>query len=120
MIKAKMKGTSLDAIAKANVATVQQAVDLTIENGNLPNAGQEKKVVGTAFATPVGKMSAPIEGNSGVFVVQTKAVTKAPVLPKYTDYVAKVKAQTGSYSGRVIPALKAEAKIKDNRAKFNF
>jgi peptidyl-prolyl cis-trans isomerase D len=120
ILKAKMKGSSLDAIAKANASTVQQAIDITLENANLPNAGQERKVVGTAFATPANKLSAPIEGNSGVFVVQTKLVTKAPVLKNYADYVAKVKAQTGSYSGRVIPALKAEADIEDNRVKFNY
>jgi peptidyl-prolyl cis-trans isomerase D len=120
ILKAKMKGASLDAIAKANASTVQQALDLTIENANLPNVGPERKVVGTAFATAANKLSAPIEGNSGVYVVQTKLVTKAPVLKNHADYVAKVKAQTGSYSGRVIPALKAEADIEDNRVKFNY
>ena len=120
ILKAKMKGASLDAIAKANASTVQQALDLTIENANLPNVGPERKVVGTAFATAANKLSAPIEGNSGVYVVQTKLVTKAPVLKNHADYVAKVKAQTGSYSGRVIPALKAEANIEDNRVKFNY
>jgi peptidyl-prolyl cis-trans isomerase D len=120
ILKTKMKGTSLDAIAKANASTVQQAIDLTIENANLPNVGPERKVVGTAFATAANKISAPIEGNSGVYVVQTKLVTKAPVLKNHADYVAKVKAQTGSYSGRVIPALKAEADIEDNRVKFNY
>ena len=120
ILKAKMKGTSLDAIAKANASTVQQAIDLTLENANLPNVGPERKVVGAAFATPANKLSAPIEGNSGVYVVQTKLVTKAPVLKNHADYVAKVKAQTGSYSGRVIPALKAEANIEDNRVKFNY
>jgi len=65
ILKAKMKGSSLDAIAKANASTVQQAVDMTIENGSLPNVGPERKVVGTAFATPVNKVSAPIEANSG-------------------------------------------------------
>ena len=120
ILKTKMKGTSLDAIAKANTSTVQQALDLTIENANLPNVGPERKVVGTAFATAANKLSAPIEGNSGVYVVQTKLVTKAPVLKNHADYVAKVKAQTGSYSGRVIPALKAEADIEDNRVKFNY
>ncbi|PWA05697.1 peptidylprolyl isomerase [Flavobacterium psychrotolerans] len=120
LIKAKMTGATLDAIAKANAATVQQALDLTLENASLPNVGQEKKVVGTAFATAVNKLSAPIEGNSGVYVVQTKVLTKAPALKNHADYVAKVKAQVSSYSGRVIPALKAEAEIEDNRVKFNY
>jgi len=120
ILKGKLKGASLAAIAQTSKSTVQQALDITLENGNLPNVGQEKKVVGTAFATPINKISAPIEGNSGVYVVQTKVVTKAPALKNHSDYVAKVKSQTSSYSGRVIPALKAEAEIEDNRVQFNY
>ena len=120
ILKAKMKGNSLDAVAKASGSAVQQALDITLENANLPNVGQEKKVVGTAFSTAVNKISAPIEGNSGVYVVQTKVVTKAPVLKSHADYIAKVKSQVSGYSGRVIPALKDEAEIEDNRIKFNY
>jgi len=119
-IKAKMAGSTLDAVAKAAGSAIQQAVDLTIDNANLPGAGPEKKVVGTAFAIGVNKVSAPIEGNSGVYVVKPTAVTKAPVLKDYKDYSAKVKAQVAGYAGRVIPALKSDADIKDNRADFNY
>ena len=120
LIAAKMKGTSLDAVAKASGATIQQAIDLTLDNANLPGAGPEKKVVGTAFAIGVNKVSAPIEGRSGVYVVKPTAITKAPVLKDHKDYILKVKSQVSGYSGRVIPALKAEADIKDNRADFNY
>jgi peptidyl-prolyl cis-trans isomerase D len=120
MIKAKMKGTSLDAIAKASGVAIQQAVDMTIETGNIPNAGPEKKVIGTAFAIGLNKVSAPIEGNSGIFVVKPTAITKAPALPNHTEYIAKVKSQVAGYSGRVIPALKENADIEDNRPQFNY
>ena len=120
LIAAKMKGTSLDAVAKASGATIQQAIDLTLDNANLPGAGPERKVVGTAFAIGVNKVSAPIEGRSGVYVVKPTAITKAPVLKDHKDYILKVKSQVSGYSGRVIPALKAEADIKDNRADFNY
>jgi peptidyl-prolyl cis-trans isomerase D len=117
-IVAKMKGASLDAIAAANKVTVMNAVDLTIENPNVPGAGFEPKVVGMAFTSKTGQVSKPIEGNSGVYVVNTKAVTKAPKIQKYDDYIAKVKQQVVNYSGRVMPALKNDADIEDNRASF--
>ena len=119
-IKAKMTGSSLDAIAKATGSTIQQAVDLTIENANIPNAGPEKKVVGTAFGLGANKISSPIEGNSGVYVVKTSLVTKAPKLANHADYIAKVKSQVSGYAGRVIPALKENATIEDKRAEFNY
>ena len=119
-IIAKMTGTTLDAIAKANATTVQPAVDVTMENPSLPNVGQEQKVVGTAFGLKGDKVSAPIEGNAGVYVVKTKTVFTAPALKNYADYVAKLKSQNASASGRIIPALKVDAKIEDNRAQFNY
>jgi len=119
-IKAKLKGSSLQAMATASGVTVQQAVDLTVENANIPNAGFERQVVGTAFATGLNKVSAPIEGTAGVYVVKPTLITKAPALKNHSEYVNKLKSQVGGYSGRVIPALKEEADIEDNRAKFNY
>ena len=118
MIIAKIKGTSLDAIAKSNKTTIQTATAVTIENAVLPNVGMEAKVVGTAFGTPANKVSAPIEGNSGVYVVKTKAVAKAAKLPKYDDYVNKLKGNAAQGVNRVLPALKSNADIEDNRVDF--
>lgn len=118
LIKAKMKGATLAAIASANKVTVMNATDLTVENPAIPGAGFEPKVVGMAFAAKVGQVSQPIDGNTGVFAIATKAVTKAPKMPKHDEYVNKLKQQAASYAGRVLPALKAEADIVDNRAIF--
>ncbi len=117
MIKAKMAGASLETIAKSNATTVQTATDLTAENAILAGVGFEQKVVGTAFVSG-SKLSAPIEGNSGVYVIKTKNVIKAPVLTVYTDYINKLQSQNASAAGRVIGALKTDAKIDDNRSLF--
>lgn len=117
-IIAKMKGATLEAIAASNATTVQNAPAASVENSVLANVGAEPKVVGAAFGTAVNKVSAPVEGNSGVYVVKTKSVTKAPKLPKYDDYVNKVKAANAQSAGRVFPALKNDAKIDDNRLEF--
>ncbi|RZK09784.1 MAG: peptidylprolyl isomerase, partial [Flavobacterium sp.] len=118
LIKAKMKGASLAAIAQSSGTTVQNAVDLTVENAVLPGAGFEQKVVGTAFSLAANKVSAPIEGNSGVYVIQSKAVTKAPAITDFKPYVAKLSGQSASAPGRVIGALKSDADIEDNRQLF--
>ncbi len=117
-IMAKMKGSSLETIASANKTTVQQAVDVTIENPTIGALGVEPKVVGTAFGLAANKVSAPIDGNTGVYVIRAKSVAKAPKLPKYTDYVNKLKANNAQAAGRVIGALKSDAKIEDNRVNF--
>lgn len=121
LIKAKMTGTSIEAIAKAVNAPVQQAVNVTLDNPVLAGGvGQEPKVVGNAFALATGKLSAPIEGSTGVYVVLNKSTVKAPAIKNHSAYVAKVKAQSAGDVNRVIPALKANAKIEDNRSQFNY
>ena len=117
-IMAKMSGTSLETIAKNNKTTVLNSATSTIDNAVLPNVGMETKVVGTAFGLAVNKVSAPIEGASGVYVVKTKSITKAPKLPKYDDFVTKLKANAAQGVGRVLPALKTNADIKDSRVDF--
>ncbi|HEY6143814.1 MAG TPA: peptidylprolyl isomerase [Flavobacterium sp.] len=121
LIKAKMSGSSLDAIAKAVGAPVQQAVDVTMVNPVLAGGvGQEPKVVGNAFALAANKLSAPIEGNTGIYVVLNKSTVKAPALKNHSTYVASLKAQSAGDVGRIVPALKANAEIKDNRSQFNY
>ncbi|MFV5702883.1 peptidylprolyl isomerase [Flavobacterium sp. XS2P12] len=120
LIKAKMTGTSLEAIAKTTGSTVQQAAAITMENPMLVGAGQEPKVVGNAFALSANKLSAPIEGNTGVYVVKNLSTVKAPALKSHEAYIAKLKAQSASDANRVVPALKGNAKIEDNRKQFNY
>ncbi|SHF95811.1 peptidyl-prolyl cis-trans isomerase D [Flavobacterium fluvii] len=121
LIKAKMAGSSLEAIAKAVGAPIQQAVDVTMDNPVLVGGvGQEPKVVGNAFALASGKLSSPIEGNTGVYVVLNKSTFKAPALKSHAAYVSKLKAQSAGDANRVVPALKDIAKIEDNRGKFNY
>ena len=119
-IMAKMKATSLDAIAKANAAQVQTATDVTLENPSVASAGYEPKVVGTAFGTAANKLSAPIEGNASVFVVKTTKVTEPLPSKDFTTQVNALKSQNASAVGRVFGALKEKADIKDNRLQFNY
>jgi peptidyl-prolyl cis-trans isomerase D len=108
----------LEAIAKANAVAVQQGTDLTIENAMIPNVGMEPKVVGTAFGLAANKISSPIEGNAGVYVVKAKSVVKAPKIAKHDAYVNKLAPMAQQAASRIIPALKANAKIEDNRLEF--
>jgi peptidyl-prolyl cis-trans isomerase D len=120
MIKAKMTGSSIEAIAKAAGATVLQATDVTMDNPMLSGVGLEPKVVGNAFGLAANKISAPIEGNTGVYVVKNGSTVKAPALKDVSTYVAQLKAQSAGDVNRVLPALKDKATIKDNRKQFNY
>jgi len=121
ILKAKMAGSSIEAIAKTAGVKVQQATNVTMENPTLPGGvGQEPKVVGNAFALSANKISAPIEGNTGVYVVKNISTIKAPAIANHAEYVSKLKAQSASDASRILPALKNNAKIEDNRLQFNY
>ena len=119
IIKKKMSGTSLEAVAKASGASVQTAVGVSIKVPVVPNIGNEPKVVGKAFGLAAGKTSEVIEGLSGMFMVRTKTITKAMELPNYKTYITQDRSQNQSYAvSKAYTALKDKAEIKDNRAKF--
>ncbi|GGD19961.1 peptidylprolyl isomerase [Flavobacterium orientale] len=120
LIKVKMKGTTLDAIAKAGAVTVQKAENVSLENPIIPNSGSEPAVVGVAFSTEASKVSELVQGNTGVYAVKTTQVSKGLPTQDYTVQLTALKAQNGTALNRVFPALKEKAKIKDNRTKFNY
>lgn len=119
IIKKKMSGASLEAVAQKSGATVQPAIGVSMKSPVLPNIGNEPKVVGKAFGLTAGKTSEIIEGNSGMFMVRAKAVTKAPEVPSYATYITQDRTQNQSYAtSKAYTALKDKAEIKDNRANF--
>lgn len=121
MIISKIKGTNLDAIAKDNKVTVQTATDLTIQSPIINNAGFEPKVIGVALNTKVNTVSAPVEGNSGVYVVKTKTITKAPATKDYAQQITSLQSTSGQAANRIFGTLKDKADIKDYRvSKFGY
>jgi peptidyl-prolyl cis-trans isomerase D len=119
LIKKKMSGSSLEAVAKASGASVQLASAVAVKSPIIPNVGNEPKIVGKAFNLAAGKTSEVLEGNSGMFMIRTKAVTKAAELPNYATYINQDRTQNQSYSiSKAYMALKDKAEIKDNRGNF--
>ena len=119
IIKKKMNGTSLEAVSKSSGASVLTATGVSIKNPIIPNVGMESKVVGKAFSLASGKTSDIIEGTSGMFIIRTKKVTKAPAISNYTTYINQDRTQNQSYAmSKAYTAIKDKADIKDNRAKF--
>jgi peptidyl-prolyl cis-trans isomerase D len=120
LIKAKMKGATLEQVSKNTGSPIKEAKDIAVAGSFIETVGPEAKVVGTAFSLKAGKTSGIIEGNSGMFIIKTKLVTKAPAVTNYIDNITRLNGQArGQVSGRVYNALKKDADIEDNRAEFN-
>ncbi len=120
LIRKKMQGTTLEAVAQATGSSIATATDLTIASPMIPAVGAEPKVVGKAFGLAANKTSGLIDGQMGVFMIRTKAVTKAAELPNYSMYTTRLKSESRpGVPTRLSMSLKEKADIEDNRAEFN-
>lgn len=112
--------TDLNALAGQYGAKVDTAVGVTFNANFVPSLGQEPKVMGVAFSTPVNSISAPIIGESGVCVVQV--VNKLTLTNSPVDKNVLRQQVSGNIKqmarGFLIKTLKKESDITDNRSKF--
>ena len=85
----------------------------------VPGVGKEPTVIGTLFALPQGGISKPVKGETGVFIVSVESIIEPPPT---TDYSANKNQLSGGLINRVgsevFEALKENADVTDNRAKF--
>ena len=120
-ISEKMKGSSLEQIAQATgqANNIQVGEGLMQSNPNLSGQGSEPNVVGVAFVLPENKLSKPIAGNNGVYVIEVTQKAIAPAINSYSAYANSLRAQKLNRASQdLFSALESTAKIKDDRAKF--
>ena len=120
-ISEKMKGSSLEQIAQATgqANNIQVGEGLMQSNPNLSGQGSEPNVVGVAFVLPENKLSKPIAGNNGVYVIEVTQKAIAPAINSYSAYANSLRTQKLNRASQdLFSALESTAKIKDDRAKF--
>ncbi len=121
-LKKKISGTpTLETAAKTFNTTVMRADSISFASPVIPNVGQEPKVVGAAFDKQVkGKVSPPIAGNGGLFLIRTESVSAKPIENASIEQQRNgMQMQMKSMSGyRSLEALKKAADVKDERSKL--
>jgi peptidyl-prolyl cis-trans isomerase D len=121
ILKAKIGTvTDLNALASQYNSKVDTATGVTFNANFVPNLGQEPKVMGVAFSTPVNSISAPIIGESGVCVL--KVVNKSTLTNSPVDKAvlrqqasANIKQMARNF---LLKTLRKENPVTDNRSKF--
>lgn len=119
LIETKFKGNSLETYSASTGAPVLRADSLAFSAPFISGVGSEPKIVGAAFnKTIAGKISDPIAGATGVFVIKPESVGARAA---NTDLVTMKQTATqtvkmNAYRG--LEALRKSASIKDNRFKF--
>lgn len=100
-------------------ALVETANDLTLAQGTLTSAGADPTAIGKAFGLKAGKRSKPFKGDGGVFIMENVSSTPAPAIADLTMYKNSAKMMAAQRTSFYInEAIKDNAKVVDNRAKF--
>jgi peptidyl-prolyl cis-trans isomerase D len=112
-------GKDLGSMVVKLKAPMQSADNVSFASGNIQGVGQEFVVAGTVYALKEKTLSKPLKGTAGVFMIFVKAINPAPPVKDYK--AAQMKAE-GGIAGRVdyevFDALKTNANVVDNKAKF--
>jgi peptidyl-prolyl cis-trans isomerase D len=115
----EMQGAAnLDDLASKLGTIVESAPNVNFSAYAIPGMGQELRITGMASTLQEGQMSIPIEGQTGVFVIQIESVTPAPETTDYSGVKSQLTQNYASATGMLIEALKDKYGVVDKRYKF--
>jgi peptidyl-prolyl cis-trans isomerase D len=116
--QALASATDMNSLGKQMNLASEQATTLSFSSNTIPG-GFEPNVVGAFYGVKKGQLSAPIIGNSGVYVVSPSDLKDSQVPKEYSSLKKQLEAQLQPRANfEVFNALKAMSDIEDNRVKF--
>ncbi len=120
-IAAAQQGVSaIEALAPKLNTTIDTATNISFASFQIPGAGPEQAIIAHAVNIDPNKISEPLEGNSGVFVIEVYNTTTRDEKTLNKALVQRQLIQT--YRSRAnyqaFEALKKLADVKDKRAKI--
>ena len=110
--------TSLDEAAKSLESEVKEFADLRYGSFYVQNLGFEPRVIGAITASEQGVLSAPVKGNSGLYVFVVENIAEEE---KQTVDAEKVRAQAMAENTAMqasFSAIQQMAEVEDLRARY--
>ncbi len=122
-MNAKLKDAkSIDDLAKSLGVQTQAVTQVHFTSPSLGNSGEEPNVIAAMSTLQKGKISTPIVGENGVYVVAVNDVTEPSATDQKSTWNIVQNNLTRSYGARTnyyaYEAMKELARIKDNRREF--
>ncbi|MCK9205717.1 MAG: SurA N-terminal domain-containing protein [Salinivirgaceae bacterium] len=118
MAEASKNASSLQSVAGNLQTVVKEVVNANFAAYTVSGVGFEPELQAAVVTLPANKISEPIEGKNGVYVVQVKNVQN----PTTVDPTSEKNLMARSYRSRVnyqvFEAVKEAAKIVDRRSEF--
>lgn len=118
-IKEQLNGVeTLAAAAEVLGQTIQSVERVSLADTRLGNAGMEPSVIGTAIALGENKLSQPIQGNMGVFLIQTGMAMNTNEEFNVEAEKAQIAARFAYLPYQAMQIMEDKSDIEDNRANF--
>ena len=118
--KMKACGNDVNRMVSELGAESTSVSDLSLDSRVLGNFGVESDIVGTILGMKEGEEIGPIAGNSSAFIIKNVKVNKPEATTDFSDIMREKTSQFNNkvLGGSIYNALKNNAKIEDNRARF--
>ncbi len=117
--KKAMEGkTDLDAIASDLGTTVKDASNINFTSFQIPGAGMEPKIAGLVSGCEPDKISQPIAGNNGVFIVKVTSANDGEEQEVADERERMIQNLSSRAMSQAYNAYREKADIKDQRSKF--
>ncbi len=110
---------TLEEAATKCDATVQTAEGVSLASYRFGNAGSEPAAIGAAVALEGTALSAPVEGNSAVYLIQGVSQSVAEGELNVSAEIAQLNARTAySLPYQLIGLVTEDTEVEDNRSNF--
>jgi len=111
--------TTLESLAEAEDLTIETASAVNQKNPTIVGAGNEPKVVGTAFAMNEGELSDLVQGDKGVYKILLNQKSVVEDLEDYSEYSNQIQENASiTLMENIFAALESVADIEDNRSLY--
>ncbi len=110
--------TEMQAVASELNASVQNAANINFNSFSIPGIGMEPAVVGTVAALETDKISAPVAGNNGVYIVKVTSVSQGSEQSLEAEKARLAQSMGYRATSQAYEAQRKKADIEDLRAKF--
>ncbi|MGB3546479.1 MAG: peptidylprolyl isomerase [Saprospiraceae bacterium] len=117
LIKGQIKTNDLRGLASQFGVALDTVSNVALSQATVPKLGSEPAALAAMFRTASGSLSSPVTGETGVFIVQplsapgTAPASNMPAVRGQMNATAR-----GQVTQTMLPALRAMADVKDDRA----
>ncbi len=110
--------TELDAIAAELDTEIRNASNINFNSIQIPGAGMEPAVIGTAWTLEPDQISQPVAGTNGVFIVEVTSVNRGTDQDVESEQMRLAQNLTSRATSQAYEAHRELTEVEDNRSKF--